>query len=134
MTENIHKPEDDDQLKELFAQFKPEMSSGDDFARRLENRLAAIEDVKERLHMHCRRIKRAVSIAAFIGFAIGVALTLAFPMIMQGISALLSQLSPALTSASSTVSWTVISLGTIASAITAYDLSLSSVAHPNPTH
>ena len=114
-----------DELQELFAQFNPEIPDANDFVRKLESRLAAIEDVKDRNRVHYARLKKAVGIAIFFGFLIGMALTLSFPMIMSGIKALLNSIAPAVGDAAAPISWIVISLGTILSAVTAYDLSLS---------
>lgn len=116
---------ENDELKELFARFNPEMTSADDFIARLETRLSAVEDVKARSRMHSARMKKAVGIAIFFGFLVGVVLTASFPWIMAGVNALLSGISPSVSEASTVVSWIVVSLATVFSAFAAYDLSLS---------
>ena len=124
MTENT-KNKEKDELRDLFAGFNPPMADADDFISALDKRLTAIEAVKELTRAYNRRIKRAVGIAVFFGFLCGVVLTLTFPYIMSGISALLYKISPVATQASPMLSWAVVGLCTVASAITAYNLSLS---------
>lgn len=114
-----------DQLREIFTRFNPRMTGEADFIARLESKLSAIEEVKEMNSARCAHMKKAVGIAVFFGFIIGVVLTLSFNLIMSGIASLLDSLSPTLSTASMTVSWIVISVVTIVSAGAAYDLSLS---------
>lgn len=116
---------DKDELRELFAQFQPEMTSETEFISKLETRLAAIEDVRELNKSQYRRMKKAVGIAAAFGFIVGVVLTLSFPLIVSGISSLMNAVLPSISGASTTIVWIVISIATGASALAAYDLSLS---------
>ena len=123
MTENNHNEKDE--LREFFAQFTPRMSDESDFIANLENRLSAVEDVREHHKAHYARMKKAVGIAAFFGFLIGAVLSLSSPLIIRGISAILSGIWPSMSYASTTISWIVISLATVGSVAAAYDLSLS---------
>ena len=123
MTEN--KYTEKDELRQLFAEFNPRMPGETDFVARLERRLSAIEDVRERSRLHFRRMKRAIVAAALFGVFVGVALTLSFPWILAGIAALLSGISPSITACAQTVSWVIVSSATLLSAAAAYDLSLS---------
>ena len=122
MTENNNTEKDE--LRDLFSQFKPRMTGEADFMAQLESKLSAIEDVKELHRAHYSQLKKAVGIAAFIGFAIGVVLTLSFPWIMTVVKALMDSIVPTTPSVSNVVTWIIISVASVTSAIAAYDLSL----------
>lgn len=72
---------DNDNLKELFGNFNPDLSSGSDFIARLQQRMDTIEMVRQYNAELRRRNRIAVMIAALAGFIMGVVLTLLMPLI-----------------------------------------------------
>lgn len=72
---------EDNQIKDLFSNFDPELSSGPLFISRLRHRLDAVELVRERIAAERRRSRRAILIAAISGIVAGMLMTLMFPVI-----------------------------------------------------
>lgn len=72
---------DNDNLKEIFGNFNPDLSSGNDFMARLQQRMDTIDMVRQYNAELRRRNRIAVMIAALAGFIMGVALTLLMPLI-----------------------------------------------------
>ena len=70
---------EDDKLKNLFAGFQPPLSSDREFMRSLERRLEAVEMVREHLAAERSRNRKAVVIAAMVGFVAGFLFSLALP-------------------------------------------------------
>ena len=62
---------EDDKIKLLFQDFQPGLSSDFDFIRKLERNLNSVEIVREQSALLRRRSKRAVIIAAIVGFVTG---------------------------------------------------------------
>lgn len=71
---------DNDNLKELFGNFNPGLSSGNDFMARLQQRMDTIDMVRQYNTELRRRNRKAVMIAALAGFIMGVVLTLLMPL------------------------------------------------------
>lgn len=66
--------ENDDKLKALFDGFKPEMTSDDDFMRRLESKLDTVDMVKSSLRKERRISRRALVAAVMTGIVTGLLL------------------------------------------------------------
>lgn len=77
---------EDDKIKDLFSNFEPELSSSSQFMQRLQQNMNAIEFVKQQNAAMKRRNRMAVLIALVCGFAMGVVLTLAYPLMGDWIS------------------------------------------------
>lgn len=69
---------EDDKIKNLFADFNPELSSDTQFMARLQRNLEAVEFVKQQSAIFRKRNKTAVVVAALSGFVVGVLTTLIF--------------------------------------------------------
>lgn len=79
---------EDDQIKDLFSQFRPELSSGRRFISRVQSQIAAIEAVKAEQRAMIARQKRALAIAAVVGMVVGVAVTLLVIWLGDGFASL----------------------------------------------
>jgi len=77
---------EDDKIKDLFSSFEPELSSDFQFMTKLQRNMEAVELVKQQSAATRRRNKIAVVVAALSGFAMGVLLTMLFPLIGDWIS------------------------------------------------
>ena len=77
---------EDDKLKELFSDFKPELSSDFLFMSKLQRNMESVELIRQRSVAVRKRNKIAVAAAAISGFMIGVIMTLLLPIIAGGIS------------------------------------------------
>lgn len=69
---------DDDKIKDLFNDYKPELTSSFHFMSNLQKNLDAVEIVKSQNLALKKRNRRAIAIAATTGFVMGVIFMLAF--------------------------------------------------------
>ncbi len=77
---------EDDRLQDIFREFEPELSSSFQFMTRLQKNMEAVEIVKQYHAAQTRRNRWAVAIAGMAGFAVGVVMTLLFPLITEWIA------------------------------------------------
>lgn len=70
---------EDDKLKSLFADFQPELSSDRQFMSCLERNMESVEIVKRRMAEMRARNRRAIAVAAVVGFVVGFLFSLALP-------------------------------------------------------
>ncbi len=77
---------EDDRLRDIFREFDPELSSSFQFMTRLQKNMEAVEIVKQYHAAQKRRNRWAVAIAGVAGFAVGVIMTLLFPLITEWIA------------------------------------------------
>lgn len=120
---------EEDRLKDLFSDFQPELPSSFQFMARLQKNMEAVEIVKQHNLALSRRNKLAVAIAALSGFAMGVILTLLFPLIGDWVSTFSISL-PHLHVSSITVdysflAWIVMAGVCIITALNAYEIALA---------
>lgn len=120
---------EEDRLKDLFSDFQPELPSSFQFMARLQKNMEAVEIVKQHNLALRRRNKLAVAIAALSGFAMGVILTLLFPLIGDWVSTFSISL-PHLHVSSITVdysflAWIVMAGVCIITALNAYEIALA---------
>ena len=80
---------EDDRLKTLFDNFRPELSPDEHFMEQLQRSMASVEIVREKNAEFLRRNRRATLAAAVAGFAAGTALTTMLPLATQIIKELL---------------------------------------------
>ena len=66
---------EEDKLKSLFAEFQPELSSDSLFMNRLERNMESVEIVKRRVEEMRARNRRAIAVAAIVGFIVVVAVS-----------------------------------------------------------
>lgn len=126
---------EDDKLKELFADFNPELPSGDAFMSRLERSMDAVELVKN----HCLRQRRhcriAIVVAALVGVVVGSLLSALSPILCGVLSSALLNI-PRIMNVTPEIGAQVITWGILASvsvviACNTYELAMSklSAAH-----
>lgn len=73
---------EEDNFKEIFNSFNPDLSSDADFMSTLQRSMNAVEIVRKRnVELHCRG-KRAIVIASLAGFVAGVIMTILQPYII----------------------------------------------------
>ncbi|MCM1052018.1 MAG: hypothetical protein NC349_08655 [Paenibacillus sp.] len=72
----------DDNIKKLFEDFNPELSSRLDFIVRLERNLDAVEMVKQRNSASHRAGRRIAVMAGLAGVAVGLILAMVMPYVM----------------------------------------------------
>ncbi len=72
-------PTQDDELKALFSNFNPHISSDKRFMTRLQSRLDTIDRLNHEIAAMRRRNRRAVVLAALAGFVAGVLTCLLLP-------------------------------------------------------
>lgn len=78
----------DENIKELFAGFRPEIGSENDFISRLQASLSVIEDIKKEQASLRRCCRIAAAIASLAGFLTGLLLALFLPDIAAFIGGL----------------------------------------------
>lgn len=70
---------EDDKLRSLFADFQPELSSNRQFMSCLMQNMESVEIVKRRMAEMRARNRRAIAVAAVVGFVVGFLFSLALP-------------------------------------------------------
>lgn len=117
---------EDDKLKSLFAGFDPELSPDRLFMDKLKRNMESVEIVKRRLSEARARSRRAVAIAAVVGFLVGFFSSLALPYLNEMVADW--QLTLAQESAMSIVAdnfpiiaWAMIGAMAVLAAINTYD-------------
>lgn len=70
---------EEDKLTSLFAEFRPELSSDRQFMNRLTRNMESVEIVKRRMAEMRARNRRAIAVAAVVGFVVGFLFSLALP-------------------------------------------------------
>lgn len=77
---------DDDKLKSLFSDFEPELSSDIQFMTKLQRSLNSVEIIKQHTAEIRSRNKKAVAIAAVVGFIVGFLFSLSLPYLGEAVS------------------------------------------------
>lgn len=85
---------EEDMLKDMFAAYRPTLSSDREFMRRLELRMQTIESVNARYNAFRRRQVVAVCVAAVAGFVSGVLFMLFLPALEGWFAALMRGVGP----------------------------------------
>lgn len=75
--------EEEEQIKQLFRDFQPELSSDALFMHRLQQKMEAVELVKRQNELLQRQGKLALAATALVGVVLGVVATLTFPAVSQ---------------------------------------------------
>lgn len=120
---------EDNELRSLFAGFNPPMSSDAHFLDRLQTSLKAVESARAELAAMRRSNRRAVIIAAFAGFIMGVIATLAMPHLLSLASGFAASLpagivTGALADNLPIIAWVLTAAIIVFTALNTYDLSL----------
>ncbi len=77
---------EDDKLKSLFSNFEPELSSDSLFMNNLQHNLNSVEIVKQHTAEIRSRSKKAIAIAALVGFIVGFLFSLLLPYLIDAVS------------------------------------------------
>lgn len=124
---------DNDNLKELFGNFNPDLSSGSDFIARLQQRMDTIEMVRQYNAELRRRNRIAVMIAALAGFIMGVVLTLLMPLIGDWIATFrLSVPGHAFNIDIHYIAWVLLAAVSMFTALNTYEIALARLAPKDP--
>lgn len=124
---------DNDNLKELFGNFNPDLSSGSDFIARLQQRMDTIEMVRQYNAELRRRNRIAVMIAALAGFIMGVVLTLLMPLIGDWIATFrLSVPGHAFNIDLHYIAWVLLAAVSMITALNTYEIALARLAPRDP--
>lgn len=121
---------EDDKLKSLFADFQPELSSDSMFMNRLERNMESVEIVKRRMEEMRARNRRAVAVAAIVGFVVGFLFSLTLPYlsgVVAGWQLTLPEESVTRVLADwfAVIAWGVIGCTAVIAAINTYDMMTS---------
>lgn len=121
---------EDDKFKSLFSDFKPELSDDFRFMKKLEQSLDSVEIIKQHTAEVRTRSKKAVVIAAFVGFVVGFLFSLSLPYLSNvvanwQVTLPADSLMNAFADNFMTIAWIVIGATSVFIALNAYDLSLS---------
>lgn len=121
---------EDDKLKFLFSNFEPELSSDFQFMNKLQQNLNSVEIIKQHTAEVLSRSKKAVVIAAVVGFIVGFLFSLSLPYLNEAVSnwqltlpsdSVMSALAHNFT----TIAWLVIGATSVLAALNSYEISLS---------
>lgn len=124
---------DNDNLKELFGNFNPDLSSGSNFIARLQQRMDTIEMVRQYNAELRRRNRIAVMIAALAGFIMGVVLTLLMPLIGDWIATFrLSVPGHAFNIDLHYIAWVLLAAVSMFTALNTYEIALARLAPKDP--
>lgn len=130
---------DDSQIKQLFSGFRPTLSDDVSFMARLDERLAIIDDVLEYRERLRRQSRRAIVVAALLGFLTGVVFSLLLPYLQSFITILIDSFSLTVSSLnlpgeiplpSMVISWCILAVAVIAASLSSYNLMLSRIRPP----
>ncbi len=121
---------EDDKLKSLFSNFEPELSSDFQFLNKLQRNLNSVEIIKRHAAEVRSRNKKAVAIAAFVGFIVGFLFSLSLPYLSNAVSdwqLTLPDESMINTFANNftMIAWLVIGSTSVLAAINTYEVSIS---------
>lgn len=121
---------EDDKLKFLFMNFEPELSSDSQFMNKLQQNLNSVEIIKQHSAEIRARSKKAVVIAAFVGFIVGFLFSLSLPYLSEAVSnwqlTLPSEsVMNTLANNFTTIAWLVIGGTSVLAALNSYEISLS---------
>lgn len=120
---------EDDNIKTLFDNFQPQLSSDFDFMDKLQRNINSVELVKQRNAELRLRSRRAVIIAACVGFAVGSLLSFATPYIGQFLQNMLDFSGTTRLDISSgaylTIAYVIIGITTALISLNTYSLSFS---------
>ena len=81
---------EDKQIRELFDGFEPNNGGDDAFIERVEQNLRAVDNAREMIGDTRRLQRRAVVIAALVGFISGIASVLCYSIIKQLVTSVLA--------------------------------------------
>lgn len=121
---------EDDKLKSLFSNFEPELSSDFLFMNKLQRNLNSVELIKQHTVEVRSRSRKAVAIAAIVGFIVGFLFSLSLPYLSEAVSnwqlTLPSEsVMNVFANNFTIIAWIVIGGTSVFAALNSYELSLS---------
>lgn len=121
---------EDDKLKSLFSNFEPELSSDFLFMNKLKRNLNSVELIQQHTVEVRSRSRKAVAIAAIVGFIVGFLFSLSLPYLSEAISnwqlTLPSEsVMNVFANNFTIIAWLVIGGTSVFAALNSYELSLS---------
>lgn len=121
---------EDDKLKSLFSNFEPELSSDFLFMNKLQRNLNSVELIKQHTVEVRSRSRKAVAIAAVVGFIVGFLFSLSLPYLSEAVSnwqlTLPSEsVMNVFANNFTIIAWLVIGGTSVFAALNSYELSLS---------
>lgn len=121
---------EDDKLKSLFSNFEPELSSDFLFMNKLKRNLNSVELIKQHTVEVRSRSRKAVVIAAIVGFIVGFLFSLSLPYLSEAVSnwqlTLPSEsVMNVFANNFTIIAWLVIGGTSVFAALNSYELSLS---------
>ena len=121
---------EDDKLKSLFSNFEPELSSDFLFMNKLQRNLNSVELIKQHTVEVRSRSRKAVVIAAIVGFIVGFLFSLSLPYLSEAVSnwqlTLPSEsVMNVFANNFTIIAWLVIGGTSVFAALNSYELSLS---------
>ena len=128
---------EDDKLKSLFSNFEPELSSDFLFMNKLQRNLNSVELIKQHTVEVRSRSRKAVAIAAIVGFIVGFLFSLSLPYLSEAVSnwqlTLPSEsVMNVFANNFTIIAWLVIGGTSVFAALNSYELSLSLLKPKEP--
>lgn len=126
---------EDDKLKSLFENFEPELSSDIQFVNKLQQNLNSVEIIKRHTAEVRACNRKAVAIAAIVGFIVGFLFSLSLPYMSEAVSnwqltlpreSMLNTFADNFT----IIAWLVIGGTSVLAALNSYEISLSLLKRP----
>lgn len=119
--------DDDKLLKDLFAAFDPELPSDTRFVDSLQRRLDSVELIRQRSAELRSRSRKAMVIAALVGFVAGMLFSFAIPYVGHAVASASISLLPGaamgvLADNHLIITWFVIAVTSVFLTINAYDV------------
>ena len=120
---------EDDKLITIFSNFEPEISSDSQFMGKLQQNVALVDIIRQNAADYRSKNKKALIIAAFIGFVVGIVFSILLPYLSAAVSnwqltlpseSLLNAFAENFT----IVAWLVIGCTSVLAAINTYEVSL----------
>ena len=119
---------EDDKFKDIFKEFNPELSSSFQFMTKLKKNMEAVEIVKLYNGAQKKRNKMAVALAGVCGFAMGVILTLLYPLIEEMLASFRFTLptwhASTMTIDFSHVGWLLVAAVSVITSLSVYEITL----------
>ncbi|MCM1349511.1 MAG: hypothetical protein NC338_08880 [Firmicutes bacterium] len=119
----------DENIKQIFRNYNPELTPATDFISKLEKNLDMIEAVRQQNIQLKKHNKLAVAIAAICGFIVGTIFALLLPLVGGYLSTLTIN-EPVIFSASTmispvTIAWILTALTSIITSVNAYEIAMA---------
>lgn len=123
---------EDEKIRNIFSGFEPELSSDSQFLDRLQRNLHSVEVVRQHTARQRAKNKRAVALAAAVGFVVGYLCSLLVPIL----SGMIESWKLSLPAQSiyygfadnfSIVAWLIVATTSVIFALNTYDLALATL-------